>query len=151
MILGSIFSENTIICQLESTEKDELFVEMVKKVQSVIPSLDVEQAVADLNDRESKMTTGIMHNVAIPHATVPGVNGTVGAIGITSKGIDYDSLDKAPVYLVFMLLAGDGEEESHIQVLKQLAVVLQTPDFVQKVLSCKTPSEVYKLICSSEK
>lgn len=150
MILGQIFSEKAIIVNLESTEKDELFEEMVVKLQQVYPELDRDEAVRDLNDRESKMTTGIMHNVAIPHAEVNNIKGTIGAIGITHNGIDYDSLDKAPVYLVFMLLAGNGETEAHIQILKQLATVLQIPTFVNDILECKTAADVYRLLCASE-
>ncbi len=150
MILGQIFSEKTVIVNLESTEKDELFEEMAVKLQSLYPELDRAKIVADLTEREEKMTTGIMHSVAIPHAVVSGVKGTIGAIGITQNGIDYDSLDKAPVYVVFMLLAGDGETESHIQVLKQLATVLQIPNFVKDLLECRTASQVYNFICKSE-
>lgn len=150
MILGQIFSEKTVIVSLESTEKDELFEEMVVKLQAAYPDIDRDRTVADLNEREEKMTTGIMHSVAIPHAVVQGIKGTVGAIGISQQGIDYDSLDKAPVYVVFMLLAGDGETESHIQVLKQLATVLQIPNFVKDMLECKTAAQVYNFLCKAE-
>lgn len=150
MLLGEIFPKDTIIVNLESTEKDELFEELVEKIRSCCPELDRKEALDDLNERESKMSTGIMHNVAIPHAQVSSIKTTVGAIGISRNGIDYDSLDKAPVYLVFMILGSENEAERHIQILKSLASVLQIPGFVSKMTNCNSASEVYKFLCDSE-
>lgn len=150
MILGQIFPKETIVVNLESTEKDELFEELVESIHSYAGSFDRQSALDYLNDRESKMTTGIMHRVAIPHAMIPSFEGTVGAIGISRDGIDYDSLDKAPVHLVFMIIGNENETERHIQILKQLASVLQIPNFVDKMINCKTSSEVHALLCDSE-
>lgn len=150
MLLGDIFQKDTIVVNLESTEKDELFEELVEKIHSCYPEVDREEALKDLNEREEKMTTGIMHSVAIPHAQVSSIRTTVGAIGISKDGIDYDSLDKAPVYVVFMLLGPQNEAERHIQILKSLAQVLQIPGFVDKITKCNTSGEAYKLLCDSE-
>ena len=75
MVLDQVFLEEAIIVELESSEKDELFEEMVEAAHSVHPELDRAEAVFALNERESKMTTGIMHSVAIPHAQVKSVKG----------------------------------------------------------------------------
>ncbi|MBQ0052400.1 MAG: PTS sugar transporter subunit IIA [Treponema sp.] len=150
MLLNEIFPKETIVVELESTEKDELFEELVEVIHSYCPQMDRSQALAILNERESKMTTGIMHNVGIPHALIPSMNKTVGAIGISKDGIDYDSLDKAPVHVVFMLVGSDSDTEHHIQILKSLATVLQIPNFVENVLKCNSASEVYKFIQTSE-
>ena len=150
MVLGQIFSKDTIVVNLESTEKDELFEELVETIHSVCPEMDRGEAVQSLNEREAKMSTGIMHSVAVPHALISSMNKTIGAIGISRNGIDYDALDKAPVHLVFMLIGIQCETEQHIQVLKQLANVLQIPGFVDKMVRCETSSDAYNLLCSAE-
>ena len=150
MVLEKIFSKETVVVNLESTEKDELFEELVEVIHSAHPEMDRTEALSSLNAREAKMTTGIMHRVAIPHAMIPSMKETVGAIGISRSGIDYDSLDKAPVNLVFMLIGAENETEHHIQILKQLAGVLQLEGFVDKMLLCNAPSEVCNLLCASE-
>ena len=150
MLLGEFFPKETVCVNLVSTEKDELFEELVEKVHSYCPSLDRNEALSALNERESKMSTGIMHSVAIPHAQISSMKKTVGAIGISKEGIDYDSLDKAPVHVVFMILGSEGEAERHIQILKSLASVLQIPNFVENLVKCSSASEVYKFLCESE-
>lgn len=150
MLLGEIFPKETIVLNLDSTEKDELFEELVEAIHNYCPELDRAEALNCLNDRESKMTTGIMHNVGIPHALVSSMNHSVGAIGISRSGIDYDSLDNAPVYVVFMILGAENETERHIQILKSLATVLQLPDFVSNLMKQESASDVFKFISSAE-
>ena len=150
MVLGQVFPKNTIVMDFSSTEKDELFEELVETIYSNYPGFDKNEALKVLNERESKMTTGIMHSVGIPHALIPSIKDSIGAIGISHEGIDYDSLDKAPVHVVFMIIGPDNDPNHHIQILKQLASVLQIPDFVKNLLSLKSTSEIYNFVCTSE-
>ncbi|MBR4323356.1 PTS sugar transporter subunit IIA [Treponema sp.] len=150
MVLNEVFPKDTIVVNLSSTEKDELFEELVETIHNACPKFNKEEALSCLNEREFKMTTGIMHSVAIPHALISSMQGSVGAIGISQEGIDYDSLDKAPVHVVFMIIGNEKDTEHHIQLLRQLALILQTPDFVKKILSLKSSSEIYNFICSTE-
>ena len=150
MLLSEIFPKETIVVNLSSTEKDELFEELIEVIHAHFSNFDKNEALKCLNERESKMTTGIMHSVGIPHALISSMKGTIGAIGISREGIDYDSLDKAPVHAVFMLIASEDETEQHIQVLKQLATVLQLPSFVDNIVACKSSSELHAYLRSSE-
>ena len=148
MILEKVFSPKTVILDLESSEKDELFEEMVESIVAVQPGLNREKALAALRERESKMSTGIMHAIAAPHGNCDSVTEAVGAIGISRKGVEYDSLDRAPVNVVFLILCNPGQPEAHLSVLKELATVLQNPNFVKEVMGKSTQQEVYDLICS---
>ncbi len=147
MSLEQIFSQKSIILNLESTEKDELFEEMLEAIVAVQPNINRKEALDALNERESKMNTGIMHNIAIPHGNCASAHDVVGAIGISHSGIEYDSLDKAPVYIVFMLLCNPSAVEQHLAVLKDLASVLQNPSFVKEIMEKNSQSEVKELLC----
>ena len=150
MVLGRTFPKDTIVTNLSSSEKEELFEELLETIHSHYPNFDKSQALSALNAREAKMTTGIMHSIALPHALILSIKSSIGAIGISRQGIDYDSIDKAPVHVVFMILGSEGDTEHHIQILKQLATVLQTKDFVEKLLSLNSAQEIYNFICSVE-
>lgn len=150
MLLENVFTKESIIIDLESTEKDELFEEMVEALHNLYPDFDREQVLAALKEREAQMSTGILHAVAVPHAFASSVHGTIGAIGISREGIDYEALDGSPVKLVFMLVAGEDQTEKHIQILKSLALLIQKKGFVDKLISCKVPAEAYDLILQSE-
>lgn len=69
MILSRIFSKECILLNLESEDKDELFEEMTQALVSANPGLDRNQVLSALHERESKMSTGIMHGIAVPHGS----------------------------------------------------------------------------------
>lgn len=150
MVLEHVFSAESIILDLKSTEKNALFAELIDKVAAVNPDIDRAEALAAVCEREAKMSTGIMHDIAVPHGSCNSVKKTVGAIGISRSGIDYDSLDKAPVHFVFMLLSSSSETESHLNALRELASILQNPSFIKELKEKNSEDEVYRLICNYE-
>lgn len=150
MVFEQVFNSKAVILNLESENKDELFEEMLEAVLKIQPSIDRAQAFDALHEREKKMTTGIMHEIAVPHGVVESANGVVGAIGISRKGIDYDSLDKAPVHVVFLLACNPQATELHLKVFKELAAVLQNPAFVTEIMSKESPESVYEYLTQKE-
>lgn len=150
MVLEQVFAPQGIILNLESEDKDELFEEMLEAVVKLQPSINRAEALKALHERENKMTTGIMHQIAVPHGVVESAEGVVGAIGISRKGIDYDSLDKASVHVVFLLACSPEAAELHLKVFKELAAVLQNPAFVKEIMEKKTVQEVYDYINQKE-
>lgn len=150
MVLDQVFSPESVIMQLESSDKEELFEELLESLVAVQPEIDRAQALAALRDRESKMSTGILHGIAVPHGHCDCVKGIIGAIGISRKGIDYEALDKAPVNLVFMVLSSPQETEKHLKVLKALASILQNPLFAKEIVEKQNARQVYELVCQYE-
>lgn len=147
MIFANVFSPKSVIVDLESEEKDELFEEMLESIRLAHPEIDREEALNALNEREAQMSTGIMHGIAVPHGRCVSVKGCVGAVGISRAGIDYDSLDGAPVNLVFMLLCGANDDELHLEILKELSSALRDQTFISRLCDKKSAQEVYDLLC----
>ena len=96
MNLQQVFPPESILLNLESSEKEELFEEMLQNICSRLPDVDRDEARASLLAREAKMSTGILPGVAVPHGSIDTVKGVAGAIGISRRGIDYDAIDKKP-------------------------------------------------------
>ena len=104
MTLAEVFNPNIIKGGLESDDKDELFEEMVQVIIDSYSSLSREKLLLALEQREALMSTGIIHDVAVPHGKTDGVKNILGCIGISKKGIDYDSLDR----IIIGCCGGDG-------------------------------------------
>ena len=150
MILGQVFSPEAINSNLQSDSKDEVFEELVEKLVEVYPSLDRAKVLDASIEREQKMSTGIFPGIAVPHARTDMVDKVCGVIGVSSKGIDYDSLDKKPVHLFFMLLSPVDDCEYHLRVITQLTQLLKTPGFCEEMLAQKTESGIYTVVCRYE-
>ncbi len=150
MILGDVFNPRAIKINLESESKDEVFEELVEELVAVQNGMDRRKVLGAIRSRESLMSTGIMHGIAIPHGKTDAVSGVKGVIGISRSGISYDSLDKAPVHLIFLLVSSPDESECHLQALKRLALVLEDPSFFESLLAQQTPQGVYDTLCKYE-
>lgn len=152
MTLSSVFPKKNIKVNMQSTQKDEAFCELLEVAVASFPNIDRKQVLDILEHRESKMTTGIIHAVAVPHACVPCLKEeeVCGVIGISLGGIDYDSFDGSPVHLLFLLLSSPEHTERHLQILRQLSVVLQAPGFCRELMQKTTAQEVFETMATFE-
>ena len=149
MILQKVFQLSTIKTGLESESKEELFEELVDVLARSYPTKSPfpRQKILDaLIRREAKMSTGIAKGIALPHATVEGLDTLRGVLGISSKGIDYDSLDGHPVFLVFMLLTPPDDAESHLHSLQRMASLIDDTDMTSRLAASASSSEAFALI-----
>lgn len=150
MKLAEIFKPESIIVSLENTERDAVFEELVEKIALSHPDFNKEKALAAIRERESKMTTGIMSGIAIPHGRIELSQGVLGAIGISKAGINYGSLDNMPVHVVFLMVSSPDASEIHLGVMKKLAQVLMNPEFSKKLQELSSADAVYSALCSAE-
>jgi nitrogen PTS system EIIA component len=154
MILQKVFATSAIKVNLESDSKEELFEELVDHLSKNFPAgahFPRVEIIAALEAREAKMSTGIMKGIALPHATVEGLDSLKGVLGISRKGIDYDSLDGHPVYLVFMLLAPPGGSEFHLKALQHLALLIADKEFVQRLSTASSPEEAQAILAEFDR
>jgi len=145
-----IFSPELINTNLESTDKDELFEEMVEMLVRSNSDIDRDSALNALLAREEKMTTGIVTGIAIPHAVCDSIKQPVGAIGISRNGIDFNSLDGKPVNLIIMLLLPATDSAVHLRLMQELASVFQKQNFLRNVMEKKLSKEIFDTICAYE-
>jgi PTS system fructose-specific IIC component/PTS system nitrogen regulatory IIA component len=146
MLLSEVYLPQFIKVDLQAADKEEVFEEMVDLFCTVTKSGAREPILAALWERESKMSTGVQNGIAIPHGKTDAVDRMFGVLGVSREGIDYDSLDGKPVYLVMMILAPPVEAERHLHLLQRLAELLRNPQFFEAALECGTPEAIYGVI-----
>jgi PTS system fructose-specific IIC component/PTS system nitrogen regulatory IIA component len=146
MLVSELFLPEYIKIGLEAEDKDEAFEELVDAFCHV-SKLDVrEEALEALRERERLMSTGVQKGIAIPHGKTGAINRVYGMLGISRQGIDYDSLDGEPVYLLFMLLGPQLNPEAHLRLLKRVAELLQNPQFFTDLAAQTDPVKANAVI-----
>ncbi len=122
MQLDNILSADGIKLLSSCSSKKRLFHDLGSMAESTLglPSGDVIDA---LIERESLGPTGVGGGVALPHARLPGLDRVRGLFLRLEKPLDFDSVDRQPVDLVFALLA---PETAGVEHLKALAAVSRT-------------------------
>ena len=88
---------------LESTNKEDALRELAKTVSEAPEVGDGERLIGAILERESIMSTGIGLGIAIPHAKIESVTDFVVGLGMSSAGIEFNSLDEKPVHFMVMI------------------------------------------------
>lgn len=102
-------------------------------------------------DREEEGTTGIGGGIAIPHGKCQAVKEAGLAAMVIPAGAPFDSLDGAPVELVFLIAAPDTEDNVHLAVLSKLSVLLMNPDFIGALKAAPTKEAFLGVIEKAER
>lgn len=93
--------------------------------------------------REKLGSTGIGEGIAIPHSRLRQCEDTLGALFLLEDPIDFDSIDRQPVDLVFVLLVPEEATEQHLQTLSMLASHFQNADFRQALRNSADTQALY--------
>ncbi len=126
MDLGNLLTVEQIVPQMQATERWGAIVELVDvlvKVGKVKPE-DHEVVLAALKQREETMSTGIGFSIAIPHASSDRVKEVVAAFGRSTTGIEFDSLDNAPVKFIVLFVVPRDQFQMHLRTLAAIAKLL---------------------------
>jgi PTS system fructose-specific IIA component/PTS system nitrogen regulatory IIA component len=80
-----------------------------------------EEILAALVEREELGSTGIGHGVAVPHAKCAGVSHMFGAVAEFPAGVDFESLDRKPVRVVYLIISPRNRPAQHLRILESIA------------------------------
>jgi len=78
---------------LNKSEKEDVLKELVDVLANVKDVGDRKSIVQALIERENLGSTGIGQGIAIPHGKTDRVDGLVGVLGISQRGVNFESLD----------------------------------------------------------
>ena len=144
MEIQSILSAQRTVAKVEGTSKKRLLEAVATLFADNIQSLDVNELYQSLINREKLGTTGIGSGIAIPHCRFSTGGATYCACMTLQSAIDFDSVDNAPVDIIFAMLVPENAESSHLEMLAALAEALQRDAFVEGLRSAKTNQELFQ-------
>lgn len=148
MKLADIICFDAIVAQLKSTERDKVIEELIhslakcKKTQEA----DAKMMTKAVIKRENEASTGIGKGVAVPHVKHESIKNPVAVIGCSQEGIDFSSLDKQPVYSVFLLLSPASNPDKHLQAMETIFKNLQKDDFRRFLRQAQTKEAIIDAI-----
>jgi len=146
MILQDVLLPEFIKVDMEAEDRDEAFEELVVYFCQADKSDAHDDILDAIISREAKMSTGVRKGIAVPHGKTSAVDTLRGVLGISQKGIQYDSLDGEPVYLLFMIISPLEDSEKYLRLLKHLAELMEIPQFQVELQAQKDPQNAFKVI-----
>ena len=127
------------------TGKKRLFQEL-GEIAAQAYGLNASVATDGLQERESLGPTGVGHGIALPHARLDDIDHIVAIFLRLEKPLDYGSVDRQPVDLIFGLFA---PKESGVEHLKALALVSRTmrdPGICAKLRANTDPAKLHAIL-----
>jgi PTS system nitrogen regulatory IIA component len=152
MKIGDLLKEGLIATGFQARDKWEAINRLVDLLVSQ-GRLKAEQreAVYDaLATREKVASTGMEHGVAIPHASVDGVEDALATLAIAPEGIPFQSADGQPARLVILLVIPRKAVQKHIRTLAGIARLLQYEEMRDALTGARSAREALQVIREEE-
>lgn len=145
----STYTRINYIRHLSSRNKYDAIEELARLFADGGICSDIDSLVQALKEREEIMSTGIGFGIAIPHAKIGSVMEMAFAIGISGDGIDFDSMDGAPVNLVILVAAGEKQHKKYLKLLSSIMAILKDGATREKIIR-STPEEIIAILHEQE-
>lgn len=112
--------------------------------------IDPARAVEALMERETLGPTGVGHGVALPHARLADVAEVTGVFILLEKPVDFDSVDRQPVDIVFALFAPEDAGVEHLKALALVSRTLREASVCKKLRANTDPQTLYTILTEGQ-
>jgi PTS system nitrogen regulatory IIA component len=102
-----------------------------------------------LIERERLASTAIGEGVAIPHGKLP-VPKLVGCVGISRRGVDFESMDGRPTHIFFVLVAPENSTGIHLKALARISRLFKDPDFRSRLLQARDAADMFRVLADED-
>ena len=148
MRLSELIVADSIVPELASSDRNGVIRELVTSLTTALGmSEDDAAAIAkSVITRENQGSTGFGKGVAVPHVKHPAVTRIAATIGRSSAGVDFAALDRAPVYIVVLLLSPPDKPDQHLASMENIFRHLQRDNFRRFLRQAPGKPEIIDLI-----
>lgn len=129
---------------LVSEDKESVIRELVEALitSGAIQAEEADSILKAIMKREELGSTGIGRGIAVPHTKHPSVKKLVGAVGVSNKGVEFESLDGERVFLFFLLISPPDLPVEHLRALENISRQLRDDMFCRFLKQAKNVEEI---------
>ncbi len=150
MHISHLIVPSRVIANLHGTTAVEVLAEMAELLARDLRHTS-KQAMLDIFlEREGLGSTAIGQGIAIPHGRLAELSHPIAALGRSSGGIAFQSLDEKPVHLVIALLSPPGANELHLKALSAISRLLRRESLRDRLCSLSEPEPLFHALMAEE-
>ncbi len=150
MKIADLLNPSAIAADLKSTGKNDVLTELTDAIVRVTSSLEREEVIKVLQERELLGSTGIGEGVAIPHGKLRNIDQLLLSFGRSRGGVDFDSMDGKPAHLFFLLVAPEESVGIHLKTLARISKLLKNPAVRRRLIDAGDSEDIYRIIVEEE-
>ena len=149
MNLKNFLSSDNILLHLSASNQIEMLTQLIAPMIKSEAVAEEKTFLQDLLRREGEITTVIEHGVAIPHARSIAVRRLSLVVGLTDEnGVAFNPDSDINCSLFFCIAIPSFAPTSHLPLLQLLAAFAHNSKRLEKLVQCKTPRAVSKILCA---
>src|SRR6266404_1869896 len=138
----------SIKADVQADDKPAAIRELVESLAAVgaIGQDQVTGIVGAIMKREELGSTGIGRGVAVPHTKHASVERLVGTVGVSTEGVDFNSLDGDKVHLLFLLVSPPDRPGDHLRALENISRQLRDDTFCRFLKQAHSAQDIRQLL-----
>lgn len=144
----SSYLDSDLITFLTTEDRDEALAQLVRLAHNQGLVQEQKKFFDAVLNREHIVSTGVGMGVAIPHAKLPEITNFFIIMGIAAQGIEWQSLDGAPVRIIFLIGGPDSKQTEYLQILSSLTERIKVEENRKKILTLKSKESIIKIFSS---
>ena len=148
MKLAKLLTTDQIILDMKALEHWPAIMELVEKLVTSRRWPPEQQApiLASLKAREDQVSTGIGCGVAIPHAFSDQTEEVVAVFGRSETGLDFESLDNAPVHFIILFIVPSKNYHLHLRTLAAIAKMFTNREIIRQLGAAQSCAEILSIL-----
>ena len=146
MKLLDFLQKERIVPRLNARDKQGVLAELTEVLVSTGTIRSGREAVQVLLEREKLGSTGIGEGIAIPHGKLKELKDVIAVFGRSQDGVDFDSMDGAPVHLFFLLMAPENSASTHLKALARISRLLKDRGFREELLQAESQATLFEIV-----
>lgn len=151
MNIISLLNEETVLPDLEVSNKKEALDELVASFSDRVDEQEIEAIRKAVFDREDIMSTGVGKGLAIPHGKADGIKDNYAAFALLQNAIDYEAIDGEPVNMIFLLVGPQSSNRFHIKMLSRISRLMNNNSFREKLTDSSSAREIIEIFGEEER
>ncbi|WP_271410820.1 PTS IIA-like nitrogen regulatory protein PtsN [Pseudomonas sp. Q1-7] len=144
--LEQILTPGRSLVNVPGGSKKRVLEQIAKLVARDLPDLDNQDVFESLVAREKLGSTGFGNGIAIPHCRLTGCMSPISAVLRLDAPVDFDAIDGAPVDLLFVLLVPEAATDEHLELLRQIASMLDRSDVRERLREAPDSTSLYQVV-----
>lgn len=144
--LENILTPGRSLVNVSGGSKKRVLEQIAALIGSEVPDLNSQTVLESLFAREKLGSTGFGNGIAIPHCRLTGCSTPISALLLLNDAVDFDAIDGRPVDLLFVLLVPEAATDEHLELLRQIASMLDRADVRTRLRSAESNEALYKVV-----
>ena len=151
MKIHALLSEDMVIPEILSQERDSVLEEMVRYLKSKDKVRKDKELYEKLIQREKLGSTAIGKGIAIPHCKLKEAESPLLALAVSQKGVRFEALDGKPTHLFFLVVSSPDNPGQSLQILASLAhLIRKAGSLPKRIMAAKNPRKILEIIREEE-